>query len=34
MIRTLKVGRTQEAKAEAGAEVRATVEAILADVDS
>ena len=34
MIRTLKVGRTQEAKAEAGAEVRATVEAILTDVDS
>jgi sulfopropanediol 3-dehydrogenase len=34
VIRTLKVGRTQEAKAEAGAEVRATVEAILTDVDS
>ena len=34
MIRTLKAGRTQEAKAEAGAEVRATVEAILTDVDS
>ena len=32
MIRTLKAGRTQEAKAEASAEVRATVEAILADV--
>ena len=34
MIRTLKAGRTQEAKAEAGAEVRATVEAILTDVDA
>ena len=32
MIRTLKSGRTQEAKAEASADVRATVEAILADV--
>ena len=32
MIRTLKPGRSQAAKAEAGAEVRATVEAILGDV--
>jgi sulfopropanediol 3-dehydrogenase len=32
VIRTLKSGRTQEAKAEASAEVRATVESILADV--
>ena len=32
MIRTLKTGRTQEAKAEASAEVRAAVESILADV--
>jgi sulfopropanediol 3-dehydrogenase len=32
VIRTLKPGRTQEAKAEASAEVRATVESILADV--
>jgi sulfopropanediol 3-dehydrogenase len=32
VIRTLKAGRTQEAKAEASAEVRATVESILADV--
>ncbi len=32
MIRTLKVGRSQEAKAEASAEVRSTVEAILVDV--
>ena len=32
MIRALKAGRSQQAKAEASAEVRATVEAILADV--
>jgi len=32
VIRTLKTGRTQEAKAEASAEVRAAVESILADV--
>jgi sulfopropanediol 3-dehydrogenase len=32
VIRTLKPGRSQAAKAEAGAEVRATVEAILGDV--
>jgi sulfopropanediol 3-dehydrogenase len=32
VIRTLKPGRTQEAKAEASADVRATVESILADV--
>jgi sulfopropanediol 3-dehydrogenase len=32
VIRTLKVGRSQEAKAEASAEVRSTVEAILVDV--
>jgi sulfopropanediol 3-dehydrogenase len=32
VIHTLKTGRSQEAKAEASAEVRATVEAILADV--
>ena len=32
MIRTLKAGRSQQAKAEASAEVRATVEAILSDV--
>ena len=32
MIRTLKAGRSQEAKAEASAEVRAAVESILADV--
>ena len=32
MIRTLKAGRSQEAKAEASAEVRSAVESILADV--
>ena len=32
MIRTLKTGRTQEAKADASAEVRSAVESILADV--
>ena len=32
MIRTVKTGRTEAAKVEAGAEVRATVEEILADV--
>jgi sulfopropanediol 3-dehydrogenase len=34
VIRTVKAGRSQEAKAEAGAEIRATVEAILAEVDA
>jgi sulfopropanediol 3-dehydrogenase len=34
MIRTIKAGRTAEAKAQAGSEVRATVEAVLADIDA
>jgi sulfopropanediol 3-dehydrogenase len=34
VIRTIKAGRSQEAKAEASAEIRATVEAILAQVDA
>jgi sulfopropanediol 3-dehydrogenase len=34
VIRTVKAGRSLEAKAEAGAEIRATVEAILAQVDA
>jgi sulfopropanediol 3-dehydrogenase len=34
VIRTVKAGRSLEAKAEAGAEIRATVEAILAEVDA